>query len=141
MHLSASSQLPISISTRVIVDTNVVIELINHPQNAIGHIGSSAILCAPVIVLGELNFGAWKSKNVTANLARVQAFANSVHILLIDLDVALRFGQLQHELQAKGKPIPVNDLWIAATAITNNLALITRDSHFQHVNGLQIINW
>jgi tRNA(fMet)-specific endonuclease VapC len=41
----------------------------------------------------------------------------------------------------KGKPIPENDIWIAAIAEQHQLTLVTRDSHFQHVDGLVIEQW
>jgi tRNA(fMet)-specific endonuclease VapC len=44
-------------------------------------------------------------------------------------------------LKEKGKPLPENDIWIAALAMQHNLTLITRDTHFDHVNGLDREKW
>ncbi|HEV8045487.1 MAG TPA: PIN domain-containing protein [Rubrobacter sp.] len=40
-----------------------------------------------------------------------------------------------------GRPIPENDIWIAATALQHGLVLVTRDSHFEHVEGLRVERW
>ncbi|MBA3472116.1 MAG: VapC toxin family PIN domain ribonuclease, partial [Rubrobacter sp.] len=41
----------------------------------------------------------------------------------------------------KGRPIPENDIWIAAVALQHDLVLASRDSHFEHVEGLQLDRW
>jgi len=37
--------------------------------------------------------------------------------------------------------IPLNDVWIAATALAIGATLVTHDNHFQHVNNLNILDW
>ncbi|HYX24501.1 MAG TPA: PIN domain-containing protein [Thermoanaerobaculia bacterium] len=44
-------------------------------------------------------------------------------------------------LRRKGRPIPENDLWIAASARRHGLTLASRDSHFEHVEGLGLEVW
>jgi tRNA(fMet)-specific endonuclease VapC len=87
------------------------------------------------------SFVARKSEHVAANLARVEAFASAIKVLVVDVDIARRFGEIQQQLRAKGRPIPVADIWIAATAINHGLPLLTRDEHFQQVDGLRIVAW
>ncbi|MHA4810383.1 PIN domain-containing protein [Flavitalea flava] len=41
----------------------------------------------------------------------------------------------------KGKPIPTNDVWIAAVAIQHNLTLITRGKHFDEIDSLTSKTW
>jgi len=43
--------------------------------------------------------------------------------------------------QQKGLPLDENDLWIAATALALGATLVTRDSDFQHIDGLTVQNW
>jgi len=52
-----------------------------------------------------------------------------------------RYGQIKAELAQVGRPIPDNDLWIAAIARQHGLVLATRDAHFAHVPGLQTLTW
>ena len=51
------------------------------------------------------------------------------------------YRRIKAELRVKGKMIPDNDIWIAATAFQYDLILATRDGHFQHINGLRIEAW
>ncbi|MEM7184769.1 MAG: PIN domain-containing protein [Spirochaetota bacterium] len=48
---------------------------------------------------------------------------------------------MKAELKKKGKPIPENDIWIAALAIQYTATLVTKDKHFKNIDGLQIESW
>mgnify|MGYP002851843719 CR=1 FL=1 len=41
--------------------------------------------------------------------------------------------------RSAGNVMPENDMWIAATAIANDMAVITQDKHFEHIPGLTVI--
>ena len=63
--------------------------------------------------------------------------------LLLDTNIviAIEYGQIKNNLRAKGRPIPENDIWIAALAKQYGLTLVTRDGHFGEVDGLAIEAW
>ena len=128
-------------STEFVIDTNVAIALINDPQAAKLRVPRGARVFAPVIVIGELYFGAAKSQRVGENLAKVEDFAGSVGILAIDLAVSRRYGEMRQWLEARGRRIPENDMWIAGTALVHGLPLVTADQHFANVEGLTILKW
>jgi len=46
--------------------------------------------------------------------------------------------EIKNQLSQKGKPIPENDIWIAAIAKEAGLPLLTKDKHFQEVDGIQV---
>jgi tRNA(fMet)-specific endonuclease VapC len=92
-------------------------------------------------VLGELYYGARKSAHVAANLARIEQFAASVQVLNCDAATAQLYGNIRDGLRSKGRPIPENDIWIAAVALQHGLPLATRDEHFKEVDGLRVENW
>jgi len=48
---------------------------------------------------------------------------------------------VRDRLRLKGRPIPENDIWIAAVALQHGLPLATRDDHFNEVDGLRVENW
>jgi tRNA(fMet)-specific endonuclease VapC len=50
-------------------------------------------------------------------------------------------GEIKNQLRAKGRPIPENDIWIAAIAIQYQLILVVPDGHFHEVGGLQVEVW
>ena len=59
----------------------------------------------------------------------------------IDAETARQYGEIKESLRAKGRPIPENDIWIAAIAFQYQLSLVTRDQHFSEIKGLAIKTW
>jgi tRNA(fMet)-specific endonuclease VapC len=55
--------------------------------------------------------------------------------------MARQYGVIKNALRAKGRPIPENDIWIAAIAMQYHLTLVARDGHFQEVDGLVVGQW
>ena len=60
-------------------------------------------------------------------------------VAVTDRAVAETYGLLVKNLRAAGNPLPTNDIWIAATALSHGAAVLTRDSHFEVINGLHVI--
>jgi tRNA(fMet)-specific endonuclease VapC len=87
------------------------------------------------------HFGAVRSGRSEANAARIDDLAATCTVVGVDAETARRCGQLEGELRKKGRPIPENDLWIAACALRHGLILATRDRHFDQVEGLQVETW
>ncbi len=105
------------------------------------HLNVAHQVFVPTIVLGELFFGAAKSSRPTENQFIVERFATGRSILVCGLDVAREYGRVKDRLRARGRPIPENDIWIAATAKHHGMILVTRDRHFQEVAGLETVDW
>lgn len=91
--------------------------------------------------MGELYFGAQKSAKITENIFRINTFVEEHTVLSCDLETARWYGIIKNQLQREGRPIPNNDLWIAAIAIQYGLVLVTRDAHFDGIDSLQIEYW
>src|SRR3990172_11312929 len=87
----------------------------------------------PSPVLGELYFGAFRSARVPENIERIDDLVRWYAILRIDELTAKSYGMLRQQLGIAGRPIPNNDLWIAALAQQHGAAIVTRDSHFDVV--------
>jgi tRNA(fMet)-specific endonuclease VapC len=88
-----------------------------------------------------LFFGAAKSGRSSENTAKVERFAAGRAIVSCDLDVAREYGLLKQRLREKGRPLPENDLWIAAAAKRHGMVLVTRDRHFHEVEDLLTADW
>jgi len=91
--------------------------------------------------LGNCNFGAQKSGQAKENLARIDEFASDSVVLGCDTQTARRYGEIKYTLQAKGRPIPENDIWIAAIALQHDLTLVTRDAHLGEIASLSTAAW
>lgn len=128
-------------SGRVLLDTNIVIALFAKEAVVQQRLAEVDEAFVPSIVLGELYYGAQKSSRVETNIARVSSFATANAILVCDTATAQYYGAIKNHLRTKGHPIPENDIWIAATAKQHQLTQVTRDGHFQAIEGLVVEQW
>jgi len=122
-------------------DTNIVIALFDADEAVLANLDLALEVFVPAIVLGELFFGAAKSARRVENVAKVERFAAASSVLACDVQVAREYGRLKQDLRAKGRPLPENDLWIAATANRHQLTVVTRDQHFGEIEGLATARW
>jgi len=129
------------VSGKVLLDTNIIISLFAEEKSVLDSLNKAEGVFVPSIVIGELNFGARKSTRVQENLERINIFVASNVILSCDAVTAFYYGRVKEELRQKGKPIPENDIWVAAIALQYDLTLITRDEHFKEVAELTIESW
>jgi tRNA(fMet)-specific endonuclease VapC len=113
-----------------LLDTNVAIALLENDSEVEQRLSQGATIYLPVITLGELYFGASKSMRPGENIRRVDQLAGTISIVNCDQAVARHYGDLKQELRRRGRPIPENDLWIAAMARRHDLTLVSRDRHF-----------
>src|SRR5262249_15836295 len=123
------------------LDTNFVIALQAHEKSVIDQLEAAAEAFLPSPVVGELYYGARKSGQVASNIARLELYLARFRWLSVDTLTAHQYAQIRNAHRLIGRPIPENDIWIAAIAIQHNLTLVTRDQHFQHVAGLSIEAW
>ena len=125
---------------RFLLDTNIVIALINDEADAVLRF-AGIIAYVPLPVIGELDYGARSSNRAAENLEKVERFVTSTSILLPDRDTASWYGQVRHALRVKGRPLPENDMWIAALAGQHDLTLVSRDAHFHEIDALKLESW
>ena len=78
---------------------------------------------------------------VSSNIETVNQFTGANRILSCDSTTAQHYGEIKNLLREKGRPIPENDIWIAAIANQHNLTLVSRDNHFDKVEGLSLERW
>jgi tRNA(fMet)-specific endonuclease VapC len=124
-----------------LLDTNAVIALQRSDKAFLEFLSRNPNILIPAIVIGELYFGAFNSGKPEFNIAVIDAFVAKNTILHADEMTGKYYAKIRHSLKQKGHPIPENDLWIAATAMQYNLALVTRDKHFTMVDSLKIETW
>lgn len=128
---------------RLLLDTNgYSLAMRGDPQTVeilqrADHIGLS------VISLGELLSGFALGGREPKNRAELEAFLDSprVRLYAIDETTADFYAQVLGRLRKKARPIPTNDIWIAAVCFQHGLKLLTKDRHFEHVDGLTLNLW
>lgn len=116
---------------RHLLDTNIVIALWGGDAAVKLHFDRDVTVFLSSVVLGELHFGAAKSARPDENAARIEEFAQSCALLSLDADSARLYAEIKAGLTRLGRPIPDNDIWIAASARQHDLILATRD-HTSH---------
>lgn len=94
----------------------------------------------PTIVLGELYYGFYRGDRLRDNLALLIRFMRDKRVALgeVDENVARLYGEIQAKLRKIGKPVPSNDMWIAATCIELDYVLVARDRHYDNIDDLKL---
>lgn len=128
-------------SGRYLLDTNIIIALFANEESIVNNLAQATEVFVPSIALGELHYGARKSVRSQKNLERIEEFVANNTIIECDANTARQYGDIKNRLRIKGRPLPENDVWIAALALQYGLTLVTRDAHFQEVENLQTASW
>jgi tRNA(fMet)-specific endonuclease VapC len=128
-------------SGRFLLDTNIVSALLQGDDAVLSNLDQAPEVFIPAMALGELFFGAAKSGRPSENKATIERFAAGRAIVSCDLEVAREYGRLKQHLKEKGRPLPENDIWIAAMAKHHAMVLVTRDRHFREVADLHTADW
>lgn len=123
------------------LDTNVAIAILNGDPAAVSRWQCAEEVLMPPPVLAELLYGALRSVRAAQNTARVWEFAASMGVCSWDPEVCALFAQAKADLARGGRPIPTNDLWIAAHCLRSGAILASRDVHFDSVPGLVREAW
>lgn len=128
-------------SGRYLLDTNIIIALFASDTSVMRNLTQANEVFIPSIALGELHYGARKSGRLQENLGRIEELVTNSTIIECDAETARQYGDVKNRLRLKGRPLPENDVWIAALALQYGLTLVTRDAHFQEVEDLQTVAW
>jgi tRNA(fMet)-specific endonuclease VapC len=124
----------------VLLDTSAYSHFQRGDKTILEVLRRSEAVAVPAVVLGELYSGFRAGTRWTENHILLQRFLSrpSVKILNVTAETALRYAEVDVYLRRKGRPIPRNDVWIAALAIEHGLQLLTVDEHFREIPLLLI---
>lgn len=128
-------------SGKCLLDTNIVIALFVNKTTVKDNLAKTDEVFVSSVVIGELFYGAYKSARAKEKLARISEFAASSIVLGCDPETAHYYGEIKNSLHLKGRPVPENDIWIAAIAMQHRLTLVTRDTHFNEIENLKSAAW
>lgn len=123
------------------LDTNIIIDLFKGNREIADKIDQAKNIYLPIPALGELYLGAESSDRKQHHLQQIKTLLRLVQILNTSEQTAEIYGSIKTHLKRQGKPIPENDIWIAALAKEHNLPVVTRDNHFKHIPELKVIEW
>lgn len=126
---------------KFLLDTNIIIEVFDGNTAIADKINKLQGFYISTIVLGELYIGINRVANKAKHAKKLESFLQLCSVLVADNMTAQHYGEIVAGLYKKGKPIPTNDIWIAATAIQHDLTLISRDKHFKEIEVLKLKSW
>lgn len=128
---------------KLALDTNAYKALGEGNQQLAEEARTAEAVGLPMIVLGELWFGFMNGTKLRQNAATLERFLATprVRVLALDRQTTRVFGEIATSLRQAGIAIQQNDIWIAALCKQNGFALATRDRGFQHVLGLEVIEF
>jgi tRNA(fMet)-specific endonuclease VapC len=125
----------------LILDTNALSAAAEAHPGIMEVLADVQQLALPVVVIGEYRFGIAQSRH----RARFRHWLDNLIADCTVLDVTERtthhYAAISVELRQAGKPIPTNDLWIAALCRQHGLPLLSQDRHFDVVSGVQRLDW
>jgi tRNA(fMet)-specific endonuclease VapC len=116
----------------VAIDTNRLTDLFRGDRGLAVQLEACDEVGLPLTVLGEMLAGFYGGTERLRNEGLLRAFLMrpTVRVLLPGRETAEHYGRLFVQLKRAGTPVPDNDIWIAALALENDMALISRDGHF-----------
>lgn len=125
----------------MILDTNALSAVADNVPPAVQAFVNAERIALPVIVLGEYLYGISHSRGRTQYENWLAKLIAASHVLCIDEQTAQLYADIRSELRKIGKPIPSNDVWIAALGRQHSLPILSRDLHFDAVAGITRLAW
>jgi tRNA(fMet)-specific endonuclease VapC len=124
----------------LIIDTNVYVAFKRNEPKVLELLRQVESIAVNTVVLGELLAGFKGGVREPANRRELDQFLDSprVEVLVLDESSADFFALVFNNLKQIGKPVPTNDIWIAASAMQHGRTLATLDSHFSNIAGLSL---
>jgi tRNA(fMet)-specific endonuclease VapC len=124
---------------KLVLDTNIYCDFaegVSQTVDILADLGQ--FLYLPAIVLGELSYGFMKGNRRAVNERKLDEIIQLLGIQVIDVtrSVASKYGLIYLSLSQKGRKIPLNDVWIAASCMEIGGTLLTRDRHFEYIDQI-----
>lgn len=125
----------------MILDTNGLSAMADGDVGLESLLQQAMEIAIPVIVLGEYLYGIKGSRYCTRYERWLAEMMQNCRVLAVDEKTAEEYAEIRDHLKRNGRPIPENDLWIAALVRQHALPLVSRDKHFDFVPKLERIDW
>jgi len=125
----------------MILDTNALSALAEKDAGLIEKIRTAPRLFVTLISLGEYHYGIQNSRKKKELSQWLALFLEKAEVLSPGLETLPHYASIRHELKMAGTPIPANDCWIAALVRQQKLPIVSRDQHFDKVNGIRRLDW
>lgn len=126
---------------KIFIDTNIYSTAMRGDNNSKKIFRMYETLLISPVVISELLAGFRRGEMEDKNRLKLKDFLSRdrVETVYISIDTSEFYSFILNELKKQGTPIPVNDIWIAASVMEHGAGIATNDSHFEKIKGLMII--
>ncbi|MGA7144892.1 MAG: type II toxin-antitoxin system VapC family toxin [Desulfobacterales bacterium] len=123
------------------IDTNIYSYALRGDDGVVEVLKKAEHIGISVISIGELLSGFKGGDREQKNREELEKFLDSPRVIVysVDEDTSEFYAEILNNLRDIGKPVPTNDIWIAAVAFQNGLKLFTKDEHFKAIAGLSLV--
>ena len=123
---------------RVLLDSNAYVQLMRGRERVSRIVRDAEEILLSAVVLGELLYGFRHGSSYERNAGVMRDFLDNPYVTVVPVGetTADRYSRIAASLRAKGRPIPTNDIWIAAHAMETGADLVSADRHFEQVDGI-----
>ena len=123
---------------RILLDSSAYTQLMRGQEQVSRIVRGAEEVLLSAVVLGELLYGFRHGSRYERNARGMRAFLGNPYVSVVPVGetTADRYSRIAAALRAKGRPIPTNDVWIAAHAMETGADLVSADRHFEHVDGI-----
>lgn len=121
---------------RLVLDTSAYSHFqIGHGET-VARIDSAGWVGVPSVTVGELETGFRLGRRYDSNHDLLERFLAHpvVELMLVDQNVAQIYAEIVVALRKAGRPLPTNDIWIAACAASVGATVLTFDAHFAEID-------
>lgn len=125
----------------MILDTNALSAAADDDPAIISILARADQIAIPVIALGEYRYGIAQSRHRTSYAEWLKGLLADCLVLDANEPTTHYYAEIVLELKRAGRPIPTNDIWIAALCRQHSLPLLSRDRHFDLVSRVKRIDW
>ena len=125
----------------MILDTNAVSALLDGDPALETVLAGADRHHLPAVTLGEYRYGLKFSRQKRALESLLDTLEAESFPLGVDSVTARLYADIRSELKQVERPIPENDIWIAAIARQHQLPIVSRDEHFDWISGIRRIGW
>ncbi|MEO1148514.1 MAG: type II toxin-antitoxin system VapC family toxin [Cyanobacteria bacterium J06638_22] len=125
----------------IALDTSIAIRFLNGDATIVERVLALPRISLPTVVVGELLFGAENSARPLQNMQLYLEFIEICSVVPMGRETAVSYAKTRLALKRKGRPLPMNDVWISAQYLAQGWTLATNDTDFEHVDGLTLANW
>lgn len=124
--------------SRVLIDTNAYSALMSGDETIADELAKDeAVLLSP-IVIAELYDGFLNGSRNRENRLILERFREKPRTVCVPITDATAdwYAEIKRIMRKKGRPIPINDVWIAASCMEHGARLLSLDAHFADIDGL-----